>query len=205
MQLANQWHARTVLQYFIKPGSDRKDTLEATTKVSMGIAGRFMMKDGTLLKAELWDTAGQERYRSITQSTYRNVNGVLLVYNLTSKETFDKCEDWRKDLEKNIDSFSQVQVVLVGNQIDLEEQREVSGGEARSYADRHGFKFAEVSAKEGTNVEPTFQTLMDAIFKKISAQNELVQYQKSKGQQRRGREPPPERGSKQAHMADAEV
>lgn len=174
-----------MLQYFMKPNSDRADTLEATTKNHMDISNRFISSDGTLLKAELWDTAGQERYRSVTQSTYRSVNGVLLVYNLTKKETFKACEDWRKDLENKVADFEQVQVVLVGNQLDLEEQREVSTEEAQAYADRHGFEFAEVSAKEGANVETTFQNLMDAIFKDLSARNELVQYKRSRNQQRR--------------------
>ncbi|KAH7318817.1 ras family-domain-containing protein [Rhizoctonia solani] len=158
---------------------NRADTLEATTKNHMDISNRFISSDGTLLKAELWDTdakatciAGQERYRSVTQSN-EIVNGVLLVYNLTKKETFKACEDWRKDLENKVADFEQVQVVLVGNQLDLEEQREVSTEEAQAYAgypsynaaliplDRHGFEFAEVSAKEGANVETTFQNLMD--------------------------------------------
>ncbi|CAE6469357.1 unnamed protein product [Rhizoctonia solani] len=184
-----------LLQCFTKPDSDRKDILEATTKLAMDISSRFMMNDGTVLKAELWDTAGTEKYRSLTQSTYRNVDGVLLVYNLTEKKTFEACEAWRKDLVDKIDNFGRVQVVLVGNQVDLEEQRKVSKDEAQSYANRHGFKFAEVSAKVGTNVELTFQTLVDAIFKNISAQNELVQYKKSRDQQRRGK-PPRERGCK---------
>ncbi|CAE6533977.1 unnamed protein product [Rhizoctonia solani] len=184
-----------LLQYFTKPSSARKDTLQATTKIRMDISSRFMMSDGTLLKAELWDTAGTERYRSITQSTYRKVNGVLLVYNLTKEESFKECEDWRKDLEKNIDNFSEVQVVLVGNQVDNEKEREVSTGKAQAYADRHGFKFAEVSAKDGTNVEQMFQTLMDDVVEKLSAQNALVQYKKSKDQQRRKDElAPPKKG-----------
>ncbi|CAE6464935.1 unnamed protein product [Rhizoctonia solani] len=184
-----------LLQCFTKPKSDRKETLEATTKIHMDISSRFITKDGILLKAHLWDTAGSEKYRSLTQSTYRDVNGVLLVYNLADKDTFEECKSWRQDLEKNIDDFGQVEVVLVGNQLDLEEQREVLTAKAQAYADRHRFKFAEVSAKEGTNVEQTFQTLMDAIFEKLSAQNTLVQYKKSKNQQRPMEAPvPPRRG-----------
>ncbi|KEP48046.1 elongation factor Tu GTP-binding domain protein [Rhizoctonia solani 123E] len=182
-----------LLQCFTKPKSDWDETLEATTRLRMDISSRFITRDGVLLKAQLWDTAGSERYRSLTQSTYRNVNGVLLVYNLVDKDTFKECESWRQDLKKNIDNFDQVEVVLVGNQLDLEEQREVSTDKAQAYADRHRFTFAEVSAKEGTNVEQTFQTLMDAIFEKLSANNTLVQYKKSRNQQRPMEEPAPPR------------
>ncbi|CAE6439122.1 unnamed protein product [Rhizoctonia solani] len=174
-----------LLQYFTKPSSDRKDTLEATTKYHLDISSRFISSDGTLLKAALWDTVGQERYRALTQSIYRNVNGVLLVYNLTKKGTFEACEGWREELKEKVANFDQVKVVLVGNQLDLEGQRDVSKEEAQAYADRHGFEFAEVSAKEGRNVEQTFQSLMDAIFKNLSARNELEQYKKSRNQQRR--------------------
>ncbi|KDN41196.1 hypothetical protein RSAG8_07610, partial [Rhizoctonia solani AG-8 WAC10335] len=128
-------------------------------------------------------------------TVFHQSDGVLLVYNLTKEETFKECEDWRKDLEKNIDNFSEVQVVLVGNQVDNEKEREVSTDEAQAYADRHGFKFAEVSAKDGTNVEQMFQTLMDDVVEKLSAQNALVQYRRSKDQQRRKDElAPPKTG-----------
>ncbi|CUA71914.1 Ras-related protein Rab-17 [Mus musculus] [Rhizoctonia solani] len=155
-----------------------------------------MMSDGTLLKAELWDTVGQERHHWITPMIYREVDGILLVYNLTKRETFEECEKWRKILEKKLHNLDQLQVVLVGNQLDIEEQREVSVDEAQAYADSHRFKFAEVSAKVGTNVEQVFQTLMDAIFERLSAQGTLAQYKKSRNQQRREQQqilPPPRR------------
>ncbi|CAE6449956.1 unnamed protein product [Rhizoctonia solani] len=135
---------------------------------------RFMMSNGTLLKAELWDTVGQERHHWITPMIYREVDGILLVYNLTKRETFEECEKWRKILEKKLHNLDQLQVVLVGNQLDIEEQREVSVDEAQAYADSHRFKFAEVSAKVGTNVEQVFQTLMDAIFERLSAQDRSI-------------------------------
>ncbi|CAE6485677.1 unnamed protein product [Rhizoctonia solani] len=142
---------------------------------TMYISSRFISSDGTLLKAALWDTVGQERYRALTQSIYRNVNGVLLVYNLTKKGTFEACEGWREELKEKVANFDQVKVVLVGNQLDLEGQRDVSKEEAQAYADRHGFEFAEVSAKEGTK----------ALWTNLSARNELEQYKKSRNQQRR--------------------
>ncbi|CEL54497.1 Ras-related protein RABA4b OS=Arabidopsis thaliana GN=RABA4B PE=2 SV=1 [Rhizoctonia solani AG-1 IB] len=170
-----------LLQYLTKPESARMDTLEATTNHHADISNRFMTNNGTLLRAEIWDTAGQERYHSISHSLYRDVSGVLLVYNLTKKETFEDCERWRGILQKNVHNFEKMPVILVGNQVDLEEQREVTAEEAQRYADRKKFNFMEVSAKEGTNVEQTFKTLMATIFNGISARNELAKYKKSKG------------------------
>ncbi|CAE6485971.1 unnamed protein product [Rhizoctonia solani] len=123
-----------LLQYLMKPDTDRLDTLQATTKLRMDISSRFMTKDGVLLKAEIWDTVGQETYHSITPSLYREVNGVMLVYNLAKRETFNPCESWREVLEERVQNLGQIRVILVGNQLDLEDQREVTTKEGQGYA-----------------------------------------------------------------------
>ncbi|CAE7193989.1 unnamed protein product [Rhizoctonia solani] len=149
---------KTVLfKCFTKPSLPR-DNLGATINNRMDMSSRFMMSDGTLVKAELWDTAGMETYRSITRQTYRNVNGILLVYNLTKKETFEECEVWRKDLEKNIDNFSDVRVVLVGNQIDIEEDREVLKDEAQAYAVLSRFTRNEYNVESKSTIGVEFAT-----------------------------------------------
>ncbi|XP_037017349.2 ras-related protein Rab-17 isoform X1 [Artibeus jamaicensis] len=76
------------------------------------------------VKLEIWDTAGQEKYHSVCHLYFRGANAALLVYDITSKESFHKAQQWLKDLEKE-SSPGEVVVMLVGNKADLGEEREV--------------------------------------------------------------------------------
>ena len=79
---------------------------------------------------QIWDTAGQERFRSITKSFFRNTNGILFVYDITSRRSFQSVKDWIKDSEMHDSGFEKI---LVGNKIDLEEKREVQTDELKEY------------------------------------------------------------------------
>lgn len=92
------------------------------------------------VKVQLWDTAGQERFRAITESFYRNSRCVILVYDITDRESFEKIEQWRKDVQKYCPF-----VYLLGNKNDLESQREITYEEAEKYANKHHINFQECS------------------------------------------------------------
>jgi len=80
--------------------------------------------EGQKVKTNIWDTAGQERFKNITVSYYKGASGVMLVYDITDKESFDKLGDWLIEVEKN--APSNVYKILIGNKADLDDQREVT-------------------------------------------------------------------------------
>lgn len=80
--------------------------------------------DGNKVKTNIWDTAGQERFKNITVSYYKGASGVMLVYDITDIESFNKLGDWLIEVEKN--APNNVYKILVGNKSDLSEQRQVS-------------------------------------------------------------------------------
>lgn len=85
------------------------------------------------MKVQLWDTAGTERYRTMTPIFYRNVDGVLLIFDITDRASFRSIQYWVDELsEKGEDS---AELILVGNKSDRKAEREVSEEEARSRAD----------------------------------------------------------------------
>lgn len=85
------------------------------------------------MKVQLWDTAGTERYRTMTPIFYRNVDGVLLIFDITDRASFRSIQYWVDELsEKGEDS---AELILVGNKNDRKAEREVSEEEARSRAD----------------------------------------------------------------------
>ena len=110
----------------------------------------------------LYDTAGQEKFRSLIPMYTRDANIILLVYDITNKESFENLYAWLKDLT-NI-NFDEVIICIVGNKIDLNEKREVSNEEGQKYAQEHDFIFQEVSAKTGEGFSELFYK---SLFEKI--------------------------------------
>lgn len=80
--------------------------------------------DGYKVKTNIWDTAGQERFKNITVSYYKGASGVMLVYDITDIESFNKLSDWLIEVEKN--APNNVYKILIGNKADLSDQRQVS-------------------------------------------------------------------------------
>lgn len=80
--------------------------------------------DGQKVKTNIWDTAGQERFKNITVSYYKGAAGVMLVYDITDMESFNKLNEWLIEIEKN--APNDVYKILVGNKCDLSDQRAVS-------------------------------------------------------------------------------
>jgi len=117
---------------------------------------------GKKIKLQMWDTAGQERFRNITSSYYRGAHGILLVYDTTDEKSFKDTQGWLEEIRMY--SKPDVQVLLVGNKIDLEHKRAVQCVEAQEFAAQVDTKHVEVSALTGENVEDAFRTLAEAIL-----------------------------------------
>ncbi|KAK8795453.1 hypothetical protein WA158_000110 [Blastocystis sp. Blastoise] len=108
----------------------------------------------TTVKFEIWDTAGQERYRSLAPMYYRGAAAAIVVFDITSAESFNGAKSWVKELQRRGDP--NVVIALVGNKCDLEESRQVSSDEASEYASENGLIFLEASAKTAQNVQDIF-------------------------------------------------
>jgi small GTP-binding protein len=115
------------------------------------------------IKIQFWDTAGQERFRSIVPMYYRGSSAVILVYDITRKETFTSIVDYWTNL---IEKETYWKIYLIGNKIDLEEKRQVSFDEGLQFAQQHGFDFHEISAKED-ELESLLSEIVNSICDKI--------------------------------------
>ena len=110
-------------------------------------------------RIQIWDTAGQERYRTLVPSFLNKCDGVVLVFDLTQKETFDKLTDW---IELVHDKVSEdTKMLIIGNKSDLGGQREVHEDQARKFAEKLNLFYWETSAKTNANgnVEKAFEEL----------------------------------------------
>ena len=118
-----------------------------------------------------FDTAGQEKYKSISINVIKNAHGVLLMYDITNRESFDSISNWMKNI---IDiKGKNFPIILLGNKTDLVEKREVSSEEGENLAKQFGIKFFEISNKFGTNVEEAGLELINQVVEKQNNLNEL--------------------------------
>ena len=125
-----------------------------------------MEVNGKKVKLQIWDTAGQERFKNITASYYRGGNGVLVVYDITDRESFENLNSWLIEIEKNANK--NVYKLLIGNKCDLEDKRKVSFQEGKDFAESNGMKFMETSAKTASKVQEAFELLTNEIIKASS-------------------------------------
>jgi len=124
---------------------------------------------GKDIKLQIFDTAGQERFFSITKAYFRGAHGVLLVYDITSKDSFEHIQRWSSQLDAPGSSANKI---LVGNKADLESLRAIPTAKAQETADQFGYKLMETSAKSGNNVEKVFMLLLEDVLKRITPQPE---------------------------------
>lgn len=119
------------------------------------------------IRLEIWDTAGQERYRSLAPMYYRGAAAAIVVFDLTSQESFNGAKSWVKELQRRGDA--NVIIALAGNKIDVE-GRVVEKEEATAFAEENGIIYMETSAKTAQNVRELFL----AVARKLP-RNEVVQ------------------------------
>ncbi|XAR69157.1 Small monomeric GTPase [Bertholletia excelsa] len=120
---------------------------------------KLLTVGGKKLKLTIWDTAGQEKFRTLTSSYYRGAQGIILVYDVTQRETFTNLSDiWAKEIELYSTNPDCVKM-LVGNKVDRESERVVSREEGIELAKEHGCLFLECSAKTREKVEQCFKEL----------------------------------------------
>ena len=126
---------------------------------------KLIQKYGDNLQLDIWDTAGQERYRSLGRTFYKDAFIVILVYDITRKDSFDNLKNiWIEELDKN--GEEKPILAIVGNKIDqYEEEVTVNEEEARKYAESINAVFLQVSAKTGSNIEVLFNLLIGEYYK----------------------------------------
>ena len=74
------------------------------------------LDEGKIVKIQIWDTAGQDRFRSITKNYYKGAHGIILLYDVTNRKTFDNVRDWVEQIREEVSD--KVSIILVGNKID---------------------------------------------------------------------------------------
>ena len=133
------------------------NTFSKTTMTTIGVDLQYKVLDinGKKVKYLIWDTAGEDRMKTMTYAYYRGCHVVLIVYDITSKKSFENVTTWVECVDKF--AKSNVLRILVGNKTDLEDKRVISKEEGKKLAEENGLKFYEISAKTMNGLVEMFE------------------------------------------------
>ena len=130
--------------------------------VGIDFQTKFFKFDGMNIKGVYTDTAGQEKFRAISVNYLKPANGVILVFDITKEDTFDAIEEWLKYLKDN--NKDNIEKILIGNKLDLENNRKVSKEDAEAFAKSNGCQYFECSAKTGQNINEALDEIARITF-----------------------------------------
>ena len=138
---------------------------EFQSTLGVEFAAKNAVIDNKIYRIQIWDTAGAENFRSITRAYYKNSVCAFIVYDITKRETFENVQVWLDDIKNQCPQT--VLLVLVGNKLDLENERQISYEEGESFAQKNNMYFFETSAKTGVNIENLFLKSAETINERI--------------------------------------
>ena len=135
-------------------------------KCSIGVefcAKTLNISQSSIANLKIWDTCGDEKYRAITRQYYKDAQGILLVYDITNKKSFEGLNDWYNDIKEKC--IKNAQIILVGNKSDLAEDKVVTNEDIKGFLkDKKNIDSIEVSAKTGRNITLLFEKLTNQLI-----------------------------------------
>ena len=129
--------------------------------------------NGKIIKLQIWDTAGQERFHTITTAYYRGALGVMMVYDITDKKSFDDITNWLRAIQEHANP--NVEKMIIGNKCDMEERRVILKEHGEAVANANDALFLETSAKTNTNVDEAFEQIAERILNKTIIEEDSEQ------------------------------
>ena len=140
------------------------DEEKSLPTLGVDVRYKYIILEEKKIRLDIWDTAGQERFKNITKNYLQGANGIILVCDVTNKDSFDKLKTWLNDAQINVST--ETEMIIVGNKIDLIEKRKVKFETLKEFGDKHNIDVFEVSAKTGEGVEDIFSNLTKKLFEK---------------------------------------
>ena len=151
------------------PPQDDKWTDSYISTIGVDFKIRTIELDQKTIKLQIWDTAGQERFRTISSTYYRGAHGIIVVYDVTNRTSFDNVQRWLTEIDKY--ARENVNKLLVGNKADIADDvhnRQVSQEDGKAFAEKVDVPFLETSAKTGTFVDTAFLMMAHEIKNKMT-------------------------------------
>ena len=132
-----------------------------------GIDAKFKnvkLDNGCEIKFKIFDTAGQERFKSISTNYIKKANGILLMYDISDKASFDNIGNWMETIKEN--SGNKMSILLIATKCDLKDERVISKEDGEKLANQYGIHFYETSSKDNINIQNAFYDIAEQIIEK---------------------------------------
>ena len=147
---------------------DNKFIEDKPATVGVDFFSKELEIENKIVKTQFWDTAGQEKYKSISKAYYKLANGIILVYDITNRDSFNCIEKWLEEIFQICVKIPNI--LLIGNKSDLNKQRSVTENEARIFSKEKNLFFFETSAK--MNLEREVHKAFLVLIKKCWEESE---------------------------------
>ena len=128
--------------------------------IGVEFKNKIIETDKFKILLQIWDTSGQERYQAIAKSFIQGSNGIIFVYDITNRPTYNNVKEW----VKNSEMYGVYSRVVCGNKIDLDEKRQVKFDELKEYGLKKRIDYFEISAKNGDKIEDAFRKVVDLVL-----------------------------------------
>jgi small GTP-binding protein len=140
------------------------------------------LDNGELVKLRIFDTAGQERFKSISINFIKKADGILLLYDISNRSSFESVNKWVESIREV--GEEKISIILIGNKCDLEKERKISKEEGEAKSTEFNLPFFETSCKEGINIKEVFVKISEEIIKKngpnLGKEGEKITKEKAK-------------------------
>lgn len=137
-----------------------------TNTIGVDFRIKTLIIENKKIRIQFWDTAGHEKFRSIVPSYFRGANIILLVFDLTNRNSFEKLEKWMADIHKHLPE-KKYNLILVGNKCDKISDFQIKKSEIEDFTSKYNIDYVEVSAKASRNIENAFNS---AIYDTIKSE-----------------------------------
>eukprot|EP01119_Soliformovum_irregulare_P006668 TRINITY_DN188_c0_g1_i1.p1 TRINITY_DN188_c0_g1~~TRINITY_DN188_c0_g1_i1.p1 ORF type:complete len:206 (-),score=41.37 TRINITY_DN188_c0_g1_i1:62-679(-) len=144
---------------------NRKFSAAYKATIGADFLTREVMVDGKLVTMQIWDTAGQDRFQSLGVAFYRGSDACILVYDVNNGASFEALQTWKDEflLQARPSHPEEIPFVVLGNKIDMPENRMVSQRRAQTWCQSFNAPHYETSAKDGINIEQAFATMAQRV------------------------------------------
>jgi small GTP-binding protein len=126
------------------------------------------MIDDKKFQIKIWDTAGQEKFAVMAKSYYQRAHGIVLTCALNNRNSFYNLRNWLNSIKDNTNE-EKIQLIIIANKSDLVDEREVSTDEITKKARELDVEYFETSAKDNSNIETAFNTIIEKVVKTVYA------------------------------------
>ena len=184
--IGDQFVGKTSISQCYQSGKSLKDSFNETT-IGLGIFSKTIIKNDWKINIKIWDTMGQERYDSLNLGFIRGLHGCFIVFDVTDKSSFDSLEKWIQ-FYKGFNQYKKCIIVILGNKIDLGQNRVVSKESAEKFSASVGAPYFETSSVNMAGLEDAFNLMIDEIFASMKSVEDVKIVKGSKVLRRKKKE-----------------